>query len=244
MRLEFLGTRGYIDAKSEKHTHHSSMLVVCGDTRLMIDAGEDWRGRLEGIGPDAIVVTHAHPDHVFGLKDGAPCPVYASAETWERIDRYPLEERHSLAMRTRRSIGSLSVKPYRVEHSTRAPAVGYRIESDDLAVFYVPDVVYIEERGEALAGCRLYVGDGATVSRTMVRKPRDTLIGHTPIRTQLTWCAKEGVPDAVFTHCGSEIVKGDEAEAAGRVREYAEERGVGAGIAYDGLVVDLDRHEP
>jgi hypothetical protein len=26
----------------------------------------------------------------------------------------------------------------------------------------------------------------------------------------LTWCEKEGVPRAIITHCGSEIVTGDE----------------------------------
>jgi hypothetical protein len=29
---------------------------------------------------------------------------------------------------------------------------------------------------------------------------------------QIGWCAKEGVPRAIITHCGSEIVAGDEME--------------------------------
>jgi hypothetical protein len=41
----------------------------------------------------------------------------------------------------------------------------------------------------------------------MVRKPGEVIIGHAPIRTQLTWCKKLGVPWAIFAHLGSEIVE-------------------------------------
>ena len=51
----------------------------------MVDCGEDWLGRVEAIRPDAIIITHGHPDHAFGLRSGAPCPVYATSETWQNI---------------------------------------------------------------------------------------------------------------------------------------------------------------
>ena len=38
----------------------------------MIDCGKNWLRRLRHLNPDAIVVTHAHPDHAFGLKSGSP----------------------------------------------------------------------------------------------------------------------------------------------------------------------------
>lgn len=50
---------------------------------------------------------------------------------------------------------------------------------------------------------------------------------------------KEGVPRAIFTHCGSRIVKGYERTLGAQVREMAEERGVEAEIAYDGMEVVL-----
>lgn len=73
----------------------------------------------------------------------------------------------------------------------------------------------------------------------MVRKRGEHLIGHTPVRTQLTWCQKEGVPEAVFTHCGSGIVKGDERVLGAQVRSWARERGLQARIAYDGMEMVL-----
>ena len=35
----------------------------------MIDCGLDWLGKFEKLQPDAIVLTHAHPDHAWGLKN-------------------------------------------------------------------------------------------------------------------------------------------------------------------------------
>jgi hypothetical protein len=57
---------------------------------------------------------------------------------------------------------------------------------------------------------QLYIGDGATLTRSFVRKRGDALIGHTTVRSPLGWCTKEGILRAVITHCGSEIVTGDE----------------------------------
>lgn len=203
----------------------------------MIDAGDDWSGRLDDIAPDAIVLTHAHPDHAFGLKFGAPCPVYATEVTWRDIASYPVEERRTVEPRNPFSIGEMVFEAFPVAHSTKAPAVGYRVTAGNVVIFYAPDVVFIEDRDEALGGARLYVGDGATISRSMVRKPGDELIGHAPVRTQLTWCEKEGVPEMIVTHCGQEIVEGDERTLGADIRTMAAERGVDVQIAHDGMEI-------
>jgi hypothetical protein len=83
------------------------------------------------------------------------------------------------------------------------------------------------------------VGDGATITRSMVRKVGDALVGHTPLRTQLTWCEKEGVPRAIFTHCGSALVRADPDEVQAKVDVLAKERGVEAQVACDGMEVVL-----
>ena len=239
MKLVFLGTRGEIEAANRRHRRHSSLLLHYLERRVMVDCGEDWSGRLHEIGAHAIVITHAHPDHAWGLKDGAPCPVYATPESWKEMKDYPIAQRETLAERRAVEIEGMTFEAFGVEHSTRAPAVGYRVTAGEVSIFYVPDVVYVHARKEALRGVRLYVGDGATMSRSMVRKRGEHLIGHAPVRTQLTWCAKEGVPEAVFTHCGSGIVKGDERTLGAQLRAWAREREVEARIAYDGLEMVL-----
>jgi phosphoribosyl 1,2-cyclic phosphodiesterase len=239
MKLTFLGTRGYIDPRTERHRMHSSMEVSYRGARLVIDCGEDWLGKASSWDAEAVVVTHAHPDHAGGLRGGAPCPVYATAESWATMEDFPIEERRVIAPRKPFKIGDIRLEAFRVEHSTRAPAVGFRATAGRVAIFYVPDVVWIHEREKALSGCKVYVGDGATLTRSMVRKSNDALIGHTPVRTQLTWCQKMGVPRAIITHCGAEIVTGKRTEIEASLQEMADKRGVEAQIAYDGWHVVL-----
>lgn len=225
---------------------HSSAKISYYETEVVVDCGADWPGKMMEWGVDAIVVTHAHPDHAFGLKDGAPCPVFATEAAWETMAEFKIQEQRIMPEREKLQISStegsapIGFEAFPVLHSTRAPAVGYRISAGRVNVFYVPDVAWIEDRSTALSGVQLYIGDGATVERSMVRKPGDVIIGHAPIRTQLTWCQKLGVPRAIFTHLGSEIVEGEESRIAAKIRRLANERKLEeAEVAHDGMDVVL-----
>ena len=91
-----------------------------------------------------------------------------------------------------------------------------------------------------MSGVALYIGDGATVVRSMVRRRDHSEIGHAPIAKQLRWCQEEGVARAIFTHCGSEIVRSDARVVSARVRKLGHEHGVDARVADDGLTLTLD----
>ncbi|RPI62897.1 MAG: MBL fold metallo-hydrolase [Lysobacterales bacterium] len=222
---------------------HTATLVEYRGTRVMIDCGETWLGRLDDLRPDAIVITHAHPDHAFGLKHGSPCPVYATRSAWRALRRFPIPpcRRRTLRLRDSVAIGRIAVEAFSVVHSIRAPAVGYRVSAGRVKVFYVPDVVSIRARSEALRDISVYIGDGAAITRNMVRRERKTgtPIGHTPISRQLDWCRDEGVPRMIVTHCGSDIVGRDEAAAIARLETLAALRGVAIAIAHDGMELVL-----
>jgi len=239
VKLTFLGTRGCIEPSSERHARHSSLYVEYQGRGVLVDCGEDWIGELGTLRPQAIVLTHAHPDHAGGLREGAPCPVWASPETWETLDSYPLGQKRTIHPRRPIAIRGITFEAFPVQHSIRAPAVGYRITAGRVSVFYAPDLVYIHDRDAALAGCRLYIGDGASVRRPLVRKEGDQLFGHAPLATQLTWCAKEGVARMLVTHCGEEIVCGEEKVVAEEVGALARARKVEVDIARDGLELVL-----
>src|SRR5262245_17123805 len=150
MKLTFLGTRGEIEARSKRHAMHSSLLVTDGIGRVMIDCGSDWAKRVRKLRLDAIVVTHAHPDHAGGLRNAAPCPVFATTETWMVLMRYAITDRRLIAAHKPFWIGSFAFEAVPVEHSLRAPAVGFKISQDGGSIFYVPDVAAIPEPSRVL----------------------------------------------------------------------------------------------
>ena len=92
MNLTFLGTRGEIDARTRRHRMHTSLLVSHRRANVMIDCGLDWLGKLERLGPSAIVLTHAHPDHAWGLRNGSPCAVHAPEKTWKSLQHFAVKD--------------------------------------------------------------------------------------------------------------------------------------------------------
>jgi len=218
---------------------HSSLLVSYRRANVMIDCGLDWLGKFERLRPSTIVLTHAHPDHAWGLKNGAPCPVHAPKKTWLSLKNCQVEDRHLINERVPTKICGIRFEAFAVEHSLLAPAVGYRVSAGRACIFYAPDLIFIHDRAAALKNAQIYIGDGATLARSFVRKRGDKLIGHATVRTQLGWCAKEGVSRAIITHCGSEIVTGDERNLAARLRAMGAERGVEIRIAHDGMELVL-----
>lgn len=241
MKLKFLGTRGYIQSKTRRHNMHSSLMIEYKGKFIMIDCGEDWLHKAQKLNPNAIILTHAHPDHAWGLKEGAPCPVYATQESWNEIKDYPIDDKHIVKARKPFKICNVSFEAFPVLHSIRCPAVGYRITAGKKVIFYVPDVLSIADRKQALSNIQLYIGDGSSIKRSLVRIIGGTLIkvGHAAISTQLGWCQKEGVTNAIFSHCGSEIVEGDERTLRSTVNEIARKRGVKAQIAFDGMEIQV-----
>jgi len=239
MTLTFLGTRGEIEARTRRHRMHTSLLVSYRAAHVMIDCGLDWLGKFEWLRPSAIVLTHAHPDHASGLRHGSPCPVHAPQKTWQTLQNCTIQDRHLIKERTPTKICGITFEAFPVEHSILAPAVGYRISAGGALIFYAPDLVFIHERAAALKGVQIYIGDGATLTRSFIRRRGETLIGHAPVRTQLTWCEKQDVRRAIITHCGSEIVTGDQRKISANLRAIAAERSVDLRIAYDGMKLTL-----
>ncbi len=239
MKLTFLGTRGNIEVRSNTHRRHSTCLVSYKQDSLLIDLGRDWLDDPPDVSPDAVLVTHAHPDHVGGLQHGAPAPVFATAASWKDMARLAVEHKRTVTLRETFHIGELSAQAFPVDHSLLAPAVGYRISAGRVTIFYVPDVAQLKEQDRALDGVKLYVGDGATTRRILLRTKDGTATGHAPIQNQLAWCREQKVPRAMFTHCGSEIVRSDPDRIKDKLSDLGREHGVEAGFAFDGMELVL-----
>jgi phosphoribosyl 1,2-cyclic phosphodiesterase len=239
MKITFLGTRGYIDIRTKAHHRHTMTMVTIGRKRILIDCGIDWLKYFKKLDPEAIMITHAHPDHAWGLREGAPCPVYATKESWELMKHYPIQERCLIVPRIPTRICGTNIEAFTVEHSLKAPGIGYRITGGNSTIFCVHDLVYIHQPQEALAHVQVYIGDGATISRPLIRKRDSSLIGHSSIKTQLAWCKKYQIPRAYFTHCGTEIVGTDGRTVHAIVTKIGHGYGVDVHIAHDNQTVIL-----
>jgi phosphoribosyl 1,2-cyclic phosphodiesterase len=116
----------------------NATFVSDGTTRLLVDAGlslYDTAERLAAIGEDidrinAVLLTHPHSDHAFGLttlikrwrRGGAFVPVYCSASTFEALGQMipPHWYRH-VAQHDEWKVGELHCETFAVEHDTGEP---------------------------------------------------------------------------------------------------------------------------
>jgi hypothetical protein len=160
--------------------------------------------------------------------------------------RVPPEKRRVIPPRRPTNIEGMWIVAFPVVHSVRAPAVGYRITAGRTSVFFAPDVVRIPRLREAFSGIRIYVGDGARIDRPLLRRDKRTgsEIGHTSIAAQIAWCALHGVSRMIVTHCGSEIVRGDERRVAAKIRRLAAESEIEVEVAEDGMECVVRRRGP
>ncbi|MGZ3496333.1 MAG: MBL fold metallo-hydrolase [Vulcanimicrobiaceae bacterium] len=236
LELRFLGTRGYIEESSALHRMHSALMLICEDKRLLLDAGQTWKGRLHQLTPDWIAITHAHPDHAFALEEGTDVPVYVSAESLALLKHYPVKHFRIFEDGQTIRLGPFRVRPYRVIHSIRAPAVGFRVRAAQTTLTYNPDVISIPDEARVLSGVDVYIGDGASLTRPLVRRRGESLFGHTTVRAQLNWCKRHNIDRAYVVHCGKQLVEADPKELQQRVDELAGPT-LRALVAYDGLAV-------
>lgn len=241
MKIIFLGTRGYIDVRTKKHYRHTATLICYKGKRVMIDCGLDWLDKLDQIKPDAIILTHAHPDHAWGLQHGAPCPVYATRASWrvKELKKFPIKEKIIIPIQTKTVICGITFEAFSEKHSLLCPGVGYRVAAGKVTIYYAGDLISINQRRAALKNVQLYIGDGATIVRPMVRRKDAKIFGHTTIRAQLGWCKKEGITRVIITHCGTQIVADRSGKAEAKIMQLAKERDVKIAIAYDGMKIIL-----
>lgn len=230
-RLIFLGTKGEIEESSAKHSCHSSLLLEADETRLILDYGELHRYRPEELNASAILITHAHPDHYAWLYQDikTDVPVYLTRETFE-YGRFTPTNAKIISPGEEFEIGYFSNIAYRVIHSTRCPAVGYKIRVADKILVYNPDLVDIIDKERVLQGVDYYIGDGSSIKANLVRRRGDQLFGHTRTTTQMNWCQKYGISHIIFTHLGKETIA--------RENEFQKEHPE-ITLAYDGMEIAI-----
>ena len=207
IKLFFIGTKGEIEEQTKKHHYNSSLLLEHKNFRLLIDYGKIQKG-LEKINPDAILITHAHPDHYVWTKKrvNTKIPVYLTRETLT-YGRFKPENYKIINSGKKFRFGSFTILPYNVIHSLKCKTVGFKIYADKKIIVYNPDLVDIVNKNKILKNVDYYIGDGASIQANLIRKKEGKFFGHTRISTQVNWCKKAGIKNIIFTHLGKETIK-------------------------------------
>lgn len=179
----------------------AAILVEHEGTRILVDTGPDMREQLlaaDVAALDAVIWTHAHADHVFGIDDlrqvfhaiGRPVPGYARAQTagilraqfgyvFAGHGGYPatvaLHDLHDTLQ-----VGGITVRVTDQPHGNITSA-GLRFEAGGRAFGYATDVNGMTEAMRSLyAGLDLWIVDA------LRRRPHPS---HFDLPTTLGWIA-------------------------------------------------------
>jgi phosphoribosyl 1,2-cyclic phosphate phosphodiesterase len=218
-----------------------SALVEIGPVSILIDTSPDLREQLIDASVsrlDAVVVTHAHADHLHGIDDlrsvnrlmRQAIPLYADAKTLAEIERRfgyvlePVEEPgryykptlvpHEIVEPF--EIQGIPIVPFAQDHGF-STTLGLRIG----AFAYSTDVTELDDAAfAAIEGVELWIVD------CLRREPHPT---HSHLAKTLSWIARVRPRRALLTHMDQSM----------DYRELAAELPSGVEPAQDGLAIEL-----
>lgn len=139
-------------------SHANSVVIQDEDTCILVDCGlrkRDIKPFLESVGLspgdlDAVLITHCHMDHVYGLKyilAEKELPIYTTTDVLrELIGHYHFKKQPhfvELQQEVEHSINSLRVIPYQLSHDVAT--TGYLIKSGPESLGYMTDTGYVPE---------------------------------------------------------------------------------------------------
>jgi phosphoribosyl 1,2-cyclic phosphate phosphodiesterase len=228
-------------ADPRNRRRRASLLIECRGKTVLIDTSPDMRAQLLDARVahlDAVIMTHAHADHLHGLDDlralnrlmQQPIPIYADATTLGEI-----RQRFGYALEPIPA-GQIFYKPTVVPHTIGGPftaaglpvipfvqdhgystTLGFRIG----ALGYSTDVVELDEAAFAiLAGVDLWIVDCLRY---------ETHPTHSDLAKTLSWIDRVKPRHAVLTHMDRQL---DYREVAARLPPGIEP-------GQDGLIFEL-----
>jgi phosphoribosyl 1,2-cyclic phosphate phosphodiesterase len=215
-----------------------SVLLRLGDKRILIDTSPDFRYQALHYSIDrldAILYTHSHADHILGLDDVRPfnfmqkgvIPFYASAESWEVIERtfrYVFDSSPSESSRPRLAANIFDGQPISVVGICIQPVYAHHGKGDVYG-FRFGDCAYLTDHSEIPRESEsLLSGLDVLFLDALRHNPHPT---HSTVEESLRTVEKLKPKRAFFTHISHDLVHAStEASFPPNVR-----------LAYDGLEI-------
>lgn len=219
----------------------SSVLLGTGGHQIVIDTTPDFRYQMLRAAVkrlDAVLITHAHKDHIAGMDDvrafnyfqQKPVDVYATISSQEVIRRefpYAFSEKrypgvpeinlHTIDSRPFELLGE-EIIPVSVMHFNM-PVLGFRVGGFS----YITDANFVaEEEKEKIKGSEVLVLNA-------LRKEKH--ISHFNLREAVELARELKVPQVYFTHISHQL---------GLHEEINRDLPPGMQLAYDGLELELN----
>lgn len=198
----------------DKRTRACLALMVNKEV-ILFDAGPDIKYQLKKyrLKPDAVFITHNHPDASFGLR-------YLLKST--RVFSEKLENiKHDVAI----NIFGVKILPFRVVHSKIAPYTGYKVFIRGKTIVYISDFAFLRGVKKYVKNCDILFSDGSILKRKL--KMHLSIIKQ--LKTYREWRLKR----VIFTHIGHATLKHND------LVKFVKERYKNSDIAYDGMVLKL-----
>ena len=217
----------------------TSILIEHNGTTILVDTSADFRqqalrANIRKI--DAVLITHCHVDHVFGLDDIRPLnfrygamPIFANEIAWidlRRIFQYifkpthfggglPQLIPHTVYNHAAFCIGDIEITPLEVIHG-KLPVIAYRFNN----FAYATDLNFISD--ETIAGLQ---GLDVLVLDCVRLKPHSTHLG---LNEALEYAKRINARKTYLTHLNHDVMFGRDSKLLPDNVEFA----------YDGLEVE------
>lgn len=258
MKIKFLGTSAgwplprigcsckICQSKDTKDKRLRPCVLINKNT--LIDAGPDIYHQFQKFGITKIkniIITHAHSDHIFGLRDivsSKLCQVkgkinlYCCPESKKTLNRVfeALDFNFNLFYNNKTfAVDELKITPFSVVHSKKRPAVGLKVqENGDKNFVYIPDLRKIMAKEKKLIKLpNILILDGSTLKYPFPCWTEKW--GHLSIEEGIKLAFELKPKKLYFTHIGHKTRTHKELEA------YVQKKNKKFFIAYDGQEINF-----